>query len=147
MTKEEYLELGLTYIKKKEWEEALGMLRESQKRHAGCVPESLPPDLLAALGLCVAMTENKVLSGLKYCEHAVNQEPFRPDIYYFMGLIYLKERIKREAITCFYRGLRLDPGHPEIISKLRQLGIRKRRSIHFLPRENLMNRLIGKWVA
>lgn len=144
MTNEEYLELGLAYIKKKEWKSALSVLREGEKRHAETTVEPLPPQWLSALGLSMALAENKVISGLELCEVAARREVFRPDSHYYLGLVHLKNDSKREAIDAFYKGLKFDPDHPGIIAKLYQLGVRKKRSIRFLPRKNFLNKVIGK---
>ncbi len=144
MTNEEYLELGMAYIKKKKWDAAMSVLKECEKRHALPLVEALPPRLLSALGLCLAMAEDKVLTGLDYCEKAVQQESFRPEHHYHLGLVHLKDRNKREAISAFYKGLKFNPKHPEIIKKLNQMGIRKNRSVRFLRREHIVNKFMGK---
>lgn len=144
MTREEYLELGLVYIKKKEWQDALDILSECEKQHRAATSDPLPPQLLSALGVSLAMAENKVISGLDLCESAVQEEVFRPELHYYLGLVHLKNGNRRDAIRAFYKGLKFDECHPEIIAKLYQLGIRKRRSIGLLPRKNFLNKVIGK---
>ncbi len=147
MTNEEYLELGLAYIKKKEWKSALSVLRECEKRHAETSVAPLPPQLLSALGLSMAMAENQAIPGLELCEIAVRREVCRPELHYYLGLVHLKNGSKREAIAAFYKGLKFDPDHPGIIAKLHQLGVRKKRSIRFLPRKNFLNKVIGKMAS
>ncbi len=144
MTQDEYLELGLAYIKKKQWQSALEILSEAEKRHKAATVAPLPPLMLSALGVSLAMAENKVISGLALCESAVKQESFRAQLHYHLGLVHLKNGNKRDAIAAFYRGLKFNASHPETIAKLYQLGIRKRRSIGLLPRENFLNKIIGK---
>lgn len=144
MTHEEYLELGLAYIKKREWQAASDILTECEKKHRADSTLPPPAQLLSALGVSLAMAENKVISGLDYCESAVKQEVFRPELHYHLGLVHLKNGNKRDAIAAFYRGLKFNPSHPDIIAKLYQLGIRKRRAIGLLPRKNLLNKVIGK---
>jgi len=144
MTHEEYLELGLVYIKKKQWKSALEVLIECEKRHKASSVGSLPPQLLSALGVSLAMAENKVISGLDLCESAIKQEAFRPEFYYHLGLVHLKNGNKKDGIAAFHKGLKFDPRHSGIIAKLYQLGIRKKRSIGLLPRKNFLNKVIGK---
>ncbi len=144
MTNDEYLELGLAYIKKKQWDAALNVLRMCEKGHGTPPVDALPPQLLSALGLCLAMAENKILTGLDYCEKAVQQESFRAEHHYHLGLVHLRDKNKKSAIRAFYKGLKFDRSHVETIKILQQLGIRKRRSIRFLRRENALNKFMGK---
>ena len=147
MTKEEYLELGLAYIKKKQWEAALSALQESRKRYAAPSVQSPPPQLLSGLGLCLAMAENQVQPAINLCESAIEEAFFYPEFYYHLGMVYLKAERKRDAVSCFYKGLKFDSNHVDIVAKLRQMGVRKKRSFSFLSRKNFMNKLFGKWVA
>jgi len=146
VTREEYLELGLAYLKKKEWKAALSALQESRKRHEAA-SDILPPSLLSALGICLAMAEDKVETGIELCQAAIDAAFFHPEFYYHLGMVYLKAGKKHEAIRSFYKGLKLEPKHDDILGKLRQMGIRKKRSFPFLPRQNFVNRFFGKWVA
>lgn len=144
MTHEEYMELGLAYLKKKQWKSALEVLSQCEKRHTETTVVPPPAQLLSALGVSLAMAENKVISGLDLCESAVKQEVFRPELHYHLGLVHLKNGNKRDAIAAFYKGLKFNSSHPDIIAKLYQLGIRKKRSIGVLPRKNFLNKVIGK---
>ncbi|MFQ5588779.1 MAG: hypothetical protein ACE5F7_08060 [Nitrospiria bacterium] len=144
MTSDEYLELGLAYIKQRKWGAALSVLRECEKRQEAPNIESFPPQLVSALGLCLAMAENKILTGLDYCERAVQEEVYRAEFHYHLGLVHLKDGNKRDAVAAFYKGLKFDAGHSEITKKLYQMGIRKKRSIRFLGREHVLNKVIGK---
>ena len=60
MTGEEYLELGLAYMREKNWDSALNTLLESQKRFSDLPEENVPPVLFSALGLCYAMAQDGV---------------------------------------------------------------------------------------
>ncbi len=144
MTQKEYLELGLAYIKKKEWHAALALLSECEKQHRMVTTAPLPPRLLSALGLSLAMAENKVISGLNCCESAAQAEVFRPELHYHLGLVHLKNGNKRDAISAFDKGLKFNKSHAEIISKRHQLGVRKKRPIGALPRKHFLNKVIGK---
>ncbi|NOY84358.1 MAG: tetratricopeptide repeat protein [Nitrospirae bacterium] len=144
MTQEESLELGLAYIKKKEWQAALHVLNECEKQHRSATTSPLPPRLLSALGVSLAMAENKIISGLNCCELAVEAEVFRPELHYHLGLVHLKNGNKRDAISAFNKGLKFNKSHSGIILKLRQLGVRKKRPIRVLPRKHFLNKVIGK---
>lgn len=145
MTGEEYLELGLAYIREKNWESALSTLLESQKRFSDYEEENIPPLFFSALGLCYAMARNNIMSGLSYCQRAISMDQFQPSFYYNLGLIYLKTGDKKKAITVFRKGLKLNPEHSGIWSQITQMGSRKRPVLSFLPRQHFLNKYLGMW--
>ncbi|HLG22281.1 MAG TPA: tetratricopeptide repeat protein [Candidatus Manganitrophaceae bacterium] len=146
MTPEEYLELGLSYIKEKNWERARDALLESQKRFEGRPPGSTPPLFFSALGLSLAMVEKKFEVGESYCRQAIAMEPYRAELYFHLGLIYLEGKKKGKAILIFRRGLKLDPNHPGMLERLKRLGVRRRWVITFLPRLHFLNKYLGMWL-
>lgn len=145
MTGEEYLELGLAYMREKNWDSALNTLLESQKRFSDLPEENVPPMLFSALGLCYAMARNNIMSGLTYCQRAISMDEFQPHFYYNLGLIYLKTGDKKKAIAAFRKGLKLNPEHSGIWSQISQLGFRKRPVLSFLPRQHFLNKYLGMW--
>jgi len=146
MTGEEYLELGLAYIREKNWDSALNTLLESQKRFSDLPEEKVPPMLFSALGLCYTMARNNIMSGITYCQRAISLDQFEPDFYYNLGLIYLKTDDKKKAIAAFRKGLKLNPEHSGIWSQISQLGFRKRPLLSFLPRQHFLNKYLGMWL-
>jgi len=146
MTGEEYLELGLAYIREKNWESALSNLLESQKRFSDLPEENVPPRLFSALGLCYVMAKNNIMSGLTYCQRAISLDQYEPSFYYNLGLIYLKMGDKKKAIAAFRRGLKLNPEHSGIWSQISQMGLRKPPVFSFLPRQHFLNKLAGMWL-
>jgi tetratricopeptide (TPR) repeat protein len=145
MTGEEYLELGLAYMREKNWNSALNTLLESQKRFSGVPEENVPPMLFSALGLCYAMARDNLMSGLTYCQRAISMDPSQPNFYYNLGLIYLKAGDKKKAIAAFRKGLKLNPEHSGIWSQISQLGLRKQPVLSFLPRQHFLNKYLGLW--
>ena len=146
MTPEEYLELGLSYIKEKNWERARHALLESQKRFEGRPPGSIPSLFFSALGLSLAMVEKKFEVGESYCRQAITMEPYRAELYFHLGLIYLEGKKKGKAILIFRRGLKLDPNHSGMLERLKRLGVRRRWAIPFLPRLHFLNKYLGMWL-
>lgn len=145
MTGEEYLELGLAYMREKNWDSALNTLLESQKRFSDLPEENVPPVLFSALGLCYAMARNNILSGLTYCQRAISMDHFEPGFYQNLGMIYLKTGDKKKALAVFQKGLKLNPEHSGIWSQISQLGFRKRPFLSFLPRQHFINKYLGMW--
>ena len=146
MTSEEYKELGFAYIKEKNWKAALKALRESEKRFSEESPDGVPPQLLSALGLCIAMAENKIQDGVHYCELAIDSEAFEPQFYYHLGMVYIKAHNKRKALSSFYNGLKLNPSHSKIRKQLHAMGVRKHPLFSFLGRDHFLNKFLGKLV-
>ncbi|MDC4223818.1 MAG: tetratricopeptide repeat protein [Candidatus Manganitrophus sp.] len=146
MTGEEYLELGLAYMREKNWDSALNTLLESQKRFSDLPEENVPPVLFSALGVCYAMARNNIMSGLTYCQRAISMDQFQPNFYYNLGLIYLKTGDKKKALSIFRKGLKLNPEHSGIWSQISQLGFRKRPVLSFLPRQHFLNKYLGMWL-
>ncbi len=143
MTAGEYLELGLAYVKEKNWEAALNSLRESHKRFSD--PSTIPPILFSALGLAIAMEENKVQEGLSQCRRALEKAPGQAEIYYHFGMVYLKAGKKGNAYSIFQGGLKINPDHSGMQTLMRRMGIRKKPILSFLPREHVINRFLGTW--
>jgi tetratricopeptide (TPR) repeat protein len=151
MTAEEYRELGFAYLKEKNWGSALQALRESEKRFleqstteqsAGAVP----PQVLSALGLCLAMAENRIQDGVQYCQRAINDQAHEAQYHYHLGMVYLKAPNKKKALNSFYHGLKVNPGHPRIKKQLHEMGVRKLPVLSFLPRDHFLNKFFGQLV-
>jgi tetratricopeptide (TPR) repeat protein len=144
MTYEEYVELGGVYIREKKWSKALGSLNQAHKQLSNQGSKGVPPQFLSLYGFCLAMAGRHTVKGIQYCERAVALEPFRPQSFYYLGMAYLQGSKKRKAISAFYKGLRIDEGHPGIKEQLRKLGERKGPLLPFLPRKNILNKTFGK---
>ena len=151
MTAEEYRELGFAYMKEKNWNAALQALRESEKRFleqptaeesAGAVP----PQVLSALGLCMAMAENRIQEGIQYCHRAINDEAHEAQFYYHLGMVYLNAANKKKALNSFYSGLKLNPSHSRIKKQLHEMGVRKLPVLSFLSRDHFLNKFFGQLV-
>ncbi|HZR45646.1 MAG TPA: hypothetical protein VFA47_02990 [Candidatus Manganitrophaceae bacterium] len=151
MTAEEYRELGFAYVKEKNWTAALKALRESEKRFleqsaAEQSTGSVPPQVLSALGLCMAMAENRIQEGVQYCQRAINDQAHEAQFYYHLGLVYLKAPNKKKALNSFYNGLKLNPSHARIRKQLHEMGVRKLPILSFLPRDHFLNKFFGQLI-
>ncbi|HIE65554.1 MAG: hypothetical protein ABGX83_10175 [Nitrospira sp.] len=144
MTYKEYVELAGVYIREKKWGKALGSLNQAHKELSSQGGKGVPPQFLSIYGFCLAMAGRHTDKGIQYCERAVTLEPFRPQSFYYLGIAYLKGAKKRKAISSFYKGLRIDEDHPGIKEQLRKLGERRGPLLSFLPRQNLLNKTIGR---
>ncbi|HMK49152.1 MAG TPA: tetratricopeptide repeat protein [Thermodesulfovibrionales bacterium] len=81
-----------------------------------------------------------VLRGL-----APDQEKyFQPILYLNLGKAYLVSGRKKEAITAFRNGLRIDPESKDLLKEMKRLGVRKNPPFPFLSRSNSLNKYLGK---
>lgn len=153
MEKEEYLELGLIYIREGNLEEASKALGTALVRYAGLegrytrVDEqalgNVPPELLSYYGLCLALVQNRIEDGIRLCKRAILKDTLRPEFYLNLGKAYLKANQKAKALKIFQRGLEVGKRNRDILYELRKMGIRKKQVIGFLPRGHFINRYAG----
>lgn len=153
MQKEEYLELGLIYVREGNLKAAMKSLHTAMIKYAGLenpqarpnerVLDELPLDLLSYYGLCIALTQNRTEEGLKLCRRALAKDTLRPDYYLNAGKIYVKINQKAKALKYFQRGLEISQRHKGLMNEMKKMGIRKRQVFGFLPRRNILNRYAG----
>lgn len=101
------------------------------------------PTLLSCLGFCLAKERGEANKGRSLCLEALQKEPRNPLHYLNLGRTYLAAGQKPLALQTFRKGLRFQR-HPGIIAEMNRLGIRKEPPLAFLPRENPLNRHLGR---
>ena len=152
--KEEYLEMGLIYAREGNLKAAYKNLRTALLKYTGLenpqervneqVLERLPLELLSYYGLCAALVKNRVEEGITLCRKALAKEALRPDVYLNLGKVYLKANEKAKALKIFQRGIELGGRSRDFMNELKNLGIRKKRALSFLPRNHFVNRYAGR---
>lgn len=108
-------------------------------------PEGEHPELMALYGYCLCTVQKKRKDGIKMCKRAVELDGRNPRAYYLLGMAYLDANTKKLAWNAFFKGSKVDPDYAPIRDVLREMGIRKRPVIPFLPRDNALNVFLGKW--
>ncbi len=98
---------------------------------------------LSYYAMLIALERGQVRRGLELSQAALERGGELADIHFNTARIYLKAERKQEAIYCLRAGLERQKDHPGIIATLRQLGIRRRPVLPFLPRKNLLNKYLG----
>lgn len=103
------------------------------------------PRINSWIGYTYGIHLDKVALGLKHCKMAIDSE--EPDALYFrnLGKLYLLQKNKRSAIGAFARGLQIDKNNAAILKEWSTLGFRRKPFFGFLPRENFLNKMIGKF--
>lgn len=74
-------------------------------------------------------------------------EPRNVECYLNLGRVYLRSGLKLRAVEVFRKGLSIDNKNPEIIAELRAMGLRNKSIISSLPRDNFLNKHLGKIFA
>jgi tetratricopeptide (TPR) repeat protein len=115
-----------------ELERRLGQMARPQARY------------LSYYGLSICLVKDELREALGFCREALTLEGFNPDLRCNLGRVLMRAGRRKEAYDAFAKGLRFEPGHPEIIRSLRQMGLRRRPALPFLPRTNPLNVIIGR---
>jgi tetratricopeptide (TPR) repeat protein len=153
MQNEEYLELGMLYVKEGNLAAALKSFntallkyttpQESQAQMGERVLDRLPLDLLSYYGLCIALVQSRMEEGTRLCRIALAKDTLRPEFYLNLGKVYLKANNKSKALKVFQRGLEVSERNRDLINEIKRLGIRRRKPLGFLPRHHFLNRYSG----
>ena len=98
---------------------------------------------LSYLGLSMAKANLDFPAAEHFCLEAIQKQPQRVDFHRNMGEVYSLWGKREEAVNILKRGLALDRRNKPIIAMLKELGIRKKPLISFLPRSNFLNRYLG----
>lgn len=94
------------------------------------------------MAVCIAKERGQHIKAIDICRNALKIEPENSLHYLNLGRVNLLVGNKEEAIRNFRKGLEIER-NPCIIDELNQLGIRRPPVIHFLKRENPINKLLG----
>ena len=143
MNGEEYLELGLIYVKERAWSKAMASFYQAE-RSLKEQNQKIPAALDSFLGLTLAMVGQRLEEALARCEKALDQAFYQPDYYFNLGKVYLAIHDKALAVQTFRLGLQLDERHPWIQKEMKRLGIRKSPLVKILPRNHFLNKHLGK---
>lgn len=101
------------------------------------------PRVVAFRGACRALTGGRVRAGIECCVQALRQAFYIPDLYCALGVVLLRAGDRAKAFAAFQRGLRIDPRHPALRKRVREMGVRRRPPLRFLRRSHPANRVLG----
>ena len=93
-------------------------------------------------GLSLVLQGNE--QGLDLCRRAVEDISVDGDMYLNLARVELFYQHRRQAVQALQKGLYLDVLHEGLQIMQRQLGMRRRKALAFLPREHPVNQRIGK---
>jgi hypothetical protein len=133
---------GITLCRQGNWKEGVPILvRVAEGNRDGV---ELPGQFYSYLGYGIALVDNNIKEGLALCQHAIKKEFYQPDNFANLARTYLLSGRRRGAHKALRRGLRIAPQHPGLRQVQRQMGLRRRLPIPFLPRSHAVNRFLGQ---
>ena len=139
-------EEGITLCRSGNWEEGLPRLRRVVRaEEKGLLVGSPPPLFYSYFGLGIAQYEKKIREGKRMCEKAAARAFFQPEAYLNLALVSMLDSDRRQAVAAVQKGLAIDPDHTRLQRLADRLGTRQRPVIKFLSRNNILNRILGRW--
>ena len=94
-------------------------------------------------GLCVAMVWGEAERAKAMCETALRTCHREANLYFNVGMVYLRQRRREEALLAFREGLKIDPTHAELRASMERLRPRQRAIFPFLERQHPLNKYSG----
>jgi Flp pilus assembly protein TadD len=104
------------------------------------------PELFSHFAYCLAKEKNEYSRAISLCKKALAREPWNSVHYLNLGYVYLLSGQKRDAIYTFRDGL-LHEENPQLREELARLGTRKQPLIASLPRDHVLNKYLGMFLA
>ncbi len=148
-TKEE--ETTVYYVKKllkrKKYESALKLVTAALEQY----PDE--PILLSYHGYLEALVHKNYTHGINTCLKAreivlektiSGRDFFNPVLYLNLGRAYLAAGNKEAAFEAFRMGLIFGNENEDLLSEIREIGVRRKPIVPFLQRSNPVNKYIGK---
>ena len=135
---------GLVALERRSYQEAITQFQQAidQERQEGAKNPRMK--FVSYLGYALTLANVRSDEGVKLCEQAVKREFFDPDLFCNLGIVYLRQRKKKQAFAAFRKGLSLKPGHRRILDELDRYDLRDRPVFAFLPRSHPVNVLAGR---
>ncbi len=93
-----------------------------------------------------ARTLNGDRSGLVLCREVARYELHDADVFCNLAKIELFYKNRKRAVVVLLKGLNVDSSHPGVKSLCKKIGMRESSVFGFLPRNNVLNRVIGKLI-
>ena len=82
---------------------------------------------------------------MQFCKTALDNDIYYAMFFIKIGQLYLMQKKKSGDIGAFARGLQIDKWNKYILKEWNVLEFRRKPVIPFLPRENKLNIMLGKW--
>jgi predicted Zn-dependent protease len=129
---------GLDLLKKNRLGESANAFRMAFKKE----PEN--PLYLSYYGLIVALAEDNLQDGINFCRAAILRTSDEPDFFVNLSKVYSKAGQRKKALEALVEGLNYK-NEGRIMTEMRRLGVRRKATIRFLPRNHFLNKALGKF--
>lgn len=96
-------------------------------------------------GLALAMSDRtRVQDGARFCEIAIQKEPYQAEHYALLARIWLAGRNRLKTVQAVDRGLKEVPNSQILLELRGEIGWREKNAVGFLPRSHPVNVSLGK---
>lgn len=133
---------GIKLCRQGSWSQGVTRLTKvAREKH----PDTKLPGLFYSyLGYGIALCEHRVREGLELCEKAVKAGFYEPENFLNLSRAHMLRRNRRAAVKWLSKGLKVDPNHEGLLNFQKELGVRRRPVLPFLPRNSTFNIVLGK---
>ncbi len=137
--REEY-RLGLVFFQRRQWSAAARHFHAAQRL---CHRDDLGLRLYTSWqGLALVCCGDG--SGLNLCRNVAAAERLDATVFLNLAVAELRLGHRRQAVVAVARGLSMDPDHAGLRRLREDMGERRRPALPFLPRNNPLNRWLGR---
>jgi tetratricopeptide (TPR) repeat protein len=102
------------------------------------------PRVLSNFGLTLVLVEGDRQRGIRFCEEALRRGLQTTEALVNLAKALVVTRNKEQAVRALRRAMELAPDDPRVGAEFAALGLRRPPPIPWLPREFVLNRLIGR---
>jgi Tetratricopeptide repeat len=102
------------------------------------------PRAMSWYGVTLVLVERNTTLGVSLCDAALRPAPNDPELLLNSARVHLALKQRQRAARAITRGLTAWPDHPALLAARDALGTRRPPVIPFLPRDNPLNRLLGR---
>ncbi|MGB9735480.1 MAG: tetratricopeptide repeat protein [bacterium] len=145
----------MTYEREALFDKAIGLFRKGKIREAFNIIKELventdssiyevEPRYLFYYGYLTGIVDHNYKRAIDLCNEALKKEAFHTDFYLYLAKLYILVNNKNMALKLLHGGLKIDNTNQEIISLIKELGIRRKPVFPFLRRDNPVNKVAGK---
>jgi hypothetical protein len=155
--------LGVAAVRDEQWQKALILLAEAynifsaepEMKEGTLKVETDAEEPIARLqargrmfshyGLALAMSDRtRVQEGARFCEIAIQKEPYQAEHYALLARIWLAGRNRLKTVQTVDRGLKEVPNSQILLELRGEIGWRENNAVGFLPRSHPVNISLGK---
>jgi len=123
-------------------ERAFKIALDSVHEHIGLSNDGQYNNVQSYYGLAQVLNSNE--HGLLICRDAASNELLNGDVFLNLACAELENNNRKRAMDVIQHGIKIDPGHHRLHRACARMECRKKSCIVFLPREHILNRLLGR---